>query len=138
MMKMIYLVSCVSKKRPSSSTAKDLYQSEWFRKARRYVESTGMPWFILSAKYGLLSPDALISPYEQTLNTMPTKRRQEWAGMVVEQIKPHISKEHSIVVLAGSRYREFLMPALRSMVGKLGDMVLQRVRTGMKRKKRLD
>jgi hypothetical protein len=52
----VYLVSCVSKKRTTPIPARDLYISDWFLKARDHVESTGSPWFILSAEYGLISP----------------------------------------------------------------------------------
>jgi hypothetical protein len=49
--------------------------SDWFLKARHYVDQSGAPWFILSAEYGLVPPDQVISPYERTLNTMPVLAR---------------------------------------------------------------
>jgi hypothetical protein len=58
-----YLVSCVSKKGAAAASAKNLYVSEWFLRVRRYVEATGCPWFILSAKYGLIDPNQIIAPY---------------------------------------------------------------------------
>ena len=48
----------------------------WFRKARACVESTGCPWGILSAEYGLLHPDEEIRPYEKTLNAMPVAEKR--------------------------------------------------------------
>ena len=42
--------------------AKDLYTSDWFRKARAYVEHRGGPWFILSAEHGLVDPETVIGP----------------------------------------------------------------------------
>src|SRR6266545_8383566 len=75
----VYLVSCVSKKRTNPSPARDLYISDWFLKARDYVESTHSPWFILSAEYGLVSPDQVLAPYERTLNTMSKAERNAWA-----------------------------------------------------------
>lgn len=53
-----YLISCVSRKRSAPAQARDLYTSDWFLKAREYVESTGSPWFILSAEHGLVPPKA--------------------------------------------------------------------------------
>lgn len=105
----VYLVSCVSKKRASPSLAKDLYLSDWFLKARRYVEATGCPWFILSAKYGLVHPDQQLAPYEQTLNTMGIADRRAWARHVQVQMDEHLPNVGRVVVLAGQRYREFLM-----------------------------
>jgi Family of unknown function (DUF6884) len=66
----ICLVSCVGLKQVNPAAAKDLYRSAWFINARSYAEGIGPDWFILSAKHGLVCPDDLIAPYEQTLNTM--------------------------------------------------------------------
>ena len=38
---------------PHAGAARDLYISNWFVKARDYVESTRCSWFIFSAKYGM-------------------------------------------------------------------------------------
>ena len=89
----IYLVSCVAAKRSSPSKASVLYLSPLFTKAREYVNARLSPqdaWFILSAKYHLVSPDAIIEPYDQTLNTMPQRDRKEWAATVMEQLKPQL------------------------------------------------
>jgi len=110
----LFLVSCVSLKRPTRSRARDLYLSPWFIKAREYVEATRMPWFILSAEYGLLHPDTEVEPYERTLNLMPVAQRRDWARRVGEALKPHLVGAQQVVVLAGERYREFLMPMLKS------------------------
>jgi hypothetical protein len=108
----IYLVSCVGKKRPATTQAKDLYASEWFFRARAFVERTSSPWFILSAKFGLVAPDQEIPPYEMTLNDMPRAERLAWADRVRRQIDDTIAPGGRCVVLAGQRYREFLMDYL--------------------------
>lgn len=46
-----------------------------------------MPWFILSAEYGLLEPDAEVEPYERTLNTMSVSDRREWARRGFQPLK---------------------------------------------------
>jgi hypothetical protein len=80
--KTVYLVSCVSKKRRTPTQARDLYNSDWFLKARDYVEGTHSPWFILSAEYGLVPPDQVLAPYERTINAMgkpgQRKLRLKW------------------------------------------------------------
>ena len=111
----IFLVSCAGKKLPNPAKAKDIYMpSDLFKKSRAYVESTGKPWFILSAKYGLLDIEKRISPYNKTLNTMRKEKRCKWAQKVLKDLIPHLEKEKikSVVILAGSRYREFLEPEL--------------------------
>ncbi len=110
----IYLVSCVGRKLSSPAPARDLYTSSWFLKARAYADRTGHPWFVLSAKYGLVQPGDVIGPYDLTLNTMPIGDRRQWAGKVLKQMEPHLDDARSIVFLAGRRYREFLEPSLRS------------------------
>ena len=110
---MNYLISCVGKKREGSSPAKDLYISEWFLKARRYVEDLGATWFILSAEYGLVKPDDIIEAYDKTLNNMKKPDRREWARMVSEQLQTQ-APGSDFVFLAGERYREFLVDPIRA------------------------
>ena len=107
-----YLVSCVAKKRLEAARAKDLYVSDWFKKARAYIERSGDPWFILSAEYGLLDPEETASPYERTLNNMSIGERRSWARRVVEQMRERLPPCDEIHVLAGMRYREFIMEFL--------------------------
>jgi hypothetical protein len=108
----ICLVSCVGAKRTTAAPAKALYQSDWFIKARAYAEAISQRWFILSAKHGLVHPDDVIAPYEQTLNTMDIAGRRNWARLVQSQMDDAIPDAAQIVVLAGQRYREFLMDYL--------------------------
>ena len=110
----IYLLSCVGQKQTVPAPARVLYISTWFRKARRYADSTGQPWFVLSAKYGLVHPDEVIPPYDLTLNTMPVADCRQWASRVLTQLAPHLDDVGSVVLLAGQRYREFLAPSFRS------------------------
>ncbi len=105
----VYLVSCVSKKREQVMPARDLYVSEWFIRARNYVERRGGDWFILSAKLGLVAPEQRIEPYEQTLHSMPIAERRIWAQSVRFQMNELLPASGRCVVLAGQRYREFLM-----------------------------
>ena len=109
----IYLVSCVSKKLEECVPAKCLYTSPWFLKARACVESTGRPWYILSAKHGLVCPDQRIAPYDETLNKMPAKKRSLWALDVLDELVPRIQEGATVVFLAGERYRKCLVPALQ-------------------------
>jgi hypothetical protein len=109
----VYLVSCVKEKRDTPSLVRDLYFSDWFLKARAYVERTGMPWFILSAEYGLVAPDRIIAPYDKTLKTLPLAERRAWAKMVTAQMESGLPKLDRVIVFAGFSYREFLMDYLR-------------------------
>ena len=112
MLKQIFLVACVKKKQSQRVPAKQLYQSSWFVKARNYVERHHAPWFILSAKYGLLSPDNVTAPYNETLNEMGVQARRDWAERVKKQMDSHLPPAEKVVILAGEKYRGNLLPYL--------------------------
>jgi len=107
----VYLVACVSQKLDRRARAADLYRSDWFRKARSYVEETGSPWFILSATHGLVRPHKRLDPYNVTLRELPAAERRLWGEMTVRQLRRAIGPRHPgpIVFLAGRLYREPLL-----------------------------
>ncbi len=109
----IYLVSCVAKKRAYSKSAKDLYLSTWFVSARDRITREGVPWYILSAKFGLLHPDTVIAPYDVTLNSMGVADRRRWAERVIAQMEEALPSVDEVVIFAGKHYREFLEEYLR-------------------------
>lgn len=114
MSKTIALVACVSKKNKTPMPARDLYISDWFLKASTYADQVSDQWFILSAKYGLLDTDDVVEPYDETLNKMPVNQRRAWSRKVLENLIPKLNVGDQIVILAGIKYREFLIPKLRS------------------------
>lgn len=107
----IFLVSCVAQKAPARVRAADLYQSDWFRKARAYVQSTGCRWFILSAEHGLLHPDTPVEPYDATLAAMGARGRRDWGGQVAGQLDTALGTAFRgpIIFLAGRHYRTPLL-----------------------------
>ena len=108
----VALVSCVKTKANRTLPAGDLYTSDWFQKAKALVHRSGIAWFILSAEHGLIAPSTPIAPYEKTLNKMGVTARREWAMRVQSQMEKMIPEADEIIVLAGERYRENLMPIL--------------------------
>jgi hypothetical protein len=57
----VVLVGCVKTKLAHAAPARDLYTSTLFRGRRRYAEQTQRPWFILSARWGLLAPQEAVA-----------------------------------------------------------------------------
>lgn len=110
----IGLVACVGRKKPRASAARDLYESPLFAKSRRFVEQNCDAWFILSAKYGLVSPSEVIEPYEETLNAKSRQERREWSERVWAQLKGRVALGDRVILLAGERYRGDLIPLLSS------------------------
>jgi len=85
-MKTIVLVSCGKRKLSKPAAAKDMYTSPRFKMARAYAERVGDDWRILSAKHGLLKPDDVIEPYDETVVAKPIKERRIWAICVRNSI----------------------------------------------------
>jgi hypothetical protein len=110
----LVLVSCVSQKLSEPASARLLYRSEWFTKVRTLVETQKADWLILSALYGVVAPDTVIAPYEKTLNNAGVAERRAWAENVRRQLAPSLIGRRRVVIFAGQRYREFLVPALLS------------------------
>lgn len=108
----VYLVACVAAKLDHPSNARDLYISPWFRKARAYVERTGSPWLILSAKHGLLAPDAIVEPYDATLSAMGAPARRLWRARVLDELARVVDVAAPLIVLAGRSYRDPLWPSI--------------------------
>jgi hypothetical protein len=110
-MKKIVLISCVSKKRSYKSKAKELYISDFFKKNMQYaLQLKPDQIFILSAKYGLVSLDEEIEPYDLTLNTMPAAEVKHWAEGVINQLSSQTDMEQDqFIFLAGARYRKYLI-----------------------------
>lgn len=107
----IYLVACVSQKLDRRARAADLYRSDWFRKARTYVEETGDRWFVLSAAHGLVKPSQPLAPYDATLRDLTGAQRRLWGEKTLRQLRRAIGPRHAgpIIFLAGRLYREPLL-----------------------------
>jgi hypothetical protein len=111
----IVLLSCVKSKRDHPCKAGEMYTSYLFKKMMAYAQSLEpKSIFILSAKYGLLSTDTIIEPYEQTLKNMKSTDRHRWAQDVVLELRKHcdLDADH-FELLAGKPYRDNLVPHLK-------------------------
>lgn len=105
----IGFVACAKTKRTHPCEAQDMYQGALFRQSRRYMERLGIPWFILSAKYGLIEPGHIIAPYEVTLLTMTKKERHAWAQPINEKLKQSFAVETTrVIAILSLPYREAL------------------------------
>lgn len=111
-MKMV-LVACVAKKAGSSCSARSLYQSPWFQKARRYAEERGDDWRILSAEHGLVHPYEVLTPYDVSMGDLNARERREWAEGVLDELRTEILPGDRVEILAGVAYRQHLVPELK-------------------------
>lgn len=108
------LIACASSKRDRPAPALELYDSTLFNLSVRYAEQRGVgSIYVLSAKYGLVEADRVIAPYDRSLNDMRVGEVREWAAGVVEELKRRYDlRRDRFVVLAGKRYRRFILPHL--------------------------
>lgn len=116
----ITLISCVNGKQSSAAPAAELYNSPWWKTALQFAEMTGANWYALSARHGIVHPDSILEPYNETLKGQPIAKRRQWSKMVVEQLEEIAHpKGAEIVFIGGKRYREFVIPQLLSIPDKL-------------------
>lgn len=102
MRKTVVLVACCGEKLKHPAPAKDLYQSPLFKKSRSYAEKFGDEWYILSAKYGVVTPNEIIAPYDLTLNNFTRAQENHWNCRVKSYMEPLLNEK--IIILAGLKY----------------------------------
>lgn len=108
------LIACGKAKLPRAAPAAELYQGTLFRLSLRYARSLSPDSvYILSALHGLLEAEQVVEPYDVTLNGMPQADRRAWSERVLGQLRAVADlQEDRFTVLAGSRYREHILPHL--------------------------
>lgn len=106
---LIGLVGCVKSNRPKAAPAADLYTSTLFRGRRRWVQTTCSRWFVLSAKHGLVAPDRVVDPYDETLNDKGRDDRRRWARSVLARLREELGdfSRFDFEVHAGATYLDY-------------------------------
>lgn len=103
------VIACGSKKRNHPAPARDMYVGSLFKNARRAAESTGLPWYIMSAKYGILRPDDIIEPYDMTYGKTTGKQ----PGEIAQQLAS-LNVALPVWGLVPARYADVLRAAIGS------------------------
>lgn len=103
------LVGCVKSKLSVPSRAADLYTSTLFRGRRAWVETNCDRWYILSAKHGLIGPDEVLAPYDESLLDMSRVDRQAWARRVLAELTETLGRldPYAFEMHAGAAYSDF-------------------------------
>jgi hypothetical protein len=128
----VVVIGCVAGKRATASPARDLYQSTLFRGRRAYAEAAGKPWFIMSALYGLIDPDEVVTPYDVSMRQLDRVQRKALGEQVVDAIEQRVGSLAGCVVElhAGNEYAEAIAEPLRTREATLY-RPLQGLRLGM-------
>jgi len=103
----VTLIQCTNAKRDEPAPAKHLYDaSAYFCAMRRWARARGDPWYILSAKHGLVAPDTRLEPYDER------GLSEAQAETIATQL--HADGVDTVHVTAGTDYTEPLVPELEA------------------------
>ena len=108
-MKVLLATACGAKKNKGKMPAIDLYRSSRIKAV--YNRRDGADFAVLSAKYGLIYPDLIITYYEQILDSKSMKK-------LLPQVIEFISKYDLIVFFKGGsreEYRELVKNAAQAI-----------------------
>lgn len=105
----VTLIQCTDTKRSNDPEdayrAQNLYDaSSYFRKMRAWAEARGDPWYIMSAKHGLVAPNEIIAPYDE--------RGISKAQAIEMALKLDALGFDTVHVTAGRDYTQHLVPEL--------------------------
>jgi hypothetical protein len=78
-----------------------LFRSPSFAAARAHAERSGYPWFVLSAKHGLLDPGDVVSPYDLHIDERSASYRTAWGEWVVAQLGERMPLDGATVEVHG-------------------------------------
>ena len=104
---MVGLVACSSRKLDRAAPARELYQSTLFKLSVAWVCRYCDTLAILSAKYGVVLPQVVLEPYDETLVNMGITGRRRWGLMVAKQLREKFPNINHFTVMAGSAYMAF-------------------------------
>ena len=82
----VILIGCVKSKLPGAAAARELYTGTLFSKRRAYAEAAGVPWFVLSSRWGVVAPDEQIAPYDLYMGDTSRAYRRAWGEFAVAQL----------------------------------------------------
>jgi hypothetical protein len=68
------------------AAARELYVSPLFARRRARAEESGVPWFIVSGRWGLVAPDDVLAPYSFSVAEQSVNYRRAWGRFVAEQL----------------------------------------------------
>lgn len=88
------------------AAARALYVSPLFARRRARAEASGLPWFIVSGRWGLLDPADVLKPYAFPFAEQSVNYRRAWGRFVAEQlclVRP-IARGDLVEISAGAAY----------------------------------
>ena len=112
----LVLIGCLSRKAPGPCPARLFYIGTLFKASVAWAESCRLPWCVVSTKYGILMPDALVEPYNETFSNYargaPSYRTPDamWKALVMRQLMPY--RGWRLLSILGGEYERALPDSL--------------------------
>jgi hypothetical protein len=131
----IGLVACAKSKLDRAAPARELYCSPLFRGSLAYAEQRCERVYIVSAKHGLVRPDEVIAPYDETVKRMAQRERQLWGARIVTALLTEHRAGDEYLVLASGDYIAPIVDAW--LTGGVGELFLRKPLEGMQIGQRL-
>ncbi len=85
-MKTLLLIPCGKEKEQIAKPARELYRGNIFKASLNFAIRQNMPFAILSAKYGVVQPEEILSPYEIMIKTQSEEYRLSWANDIKSKL----------------------------------------------------
>jgi hypothetical protein len=110
------------------AAVRDLYVSPLFAHRRAGAEASGVPWFVVSGRWGLLDPDDLLAPYSFSFKEQSVNYRRAWGRFVAEQlcVVSSVGRGDVVEIWAAAGYAA----ALTAPIQYLGAQVVHRADVG--------
>lgn len=103
------------------AAARDLYVSPQFARRRARAEASGVPWFVVSGRWGLLDPDDVLSPYTFSLAEQSVNYQRAWGRFVAEQlcVVSSVGRGDVVEICAGAAYAAALTAPIEFLGAKV-------------------
>ncbi|MHA1822174.1 MAG: DUF6884 domain-containing protein [Promethearchaeota archaeon] len=119
----LVITSCTKSKLSRPAPAYMLYRGDIFRKTQKWVDNNGFDELIISAKYGLVEPNQVLSPYNKTL------KKPSDIDSLKEKVVPKLKKVlkkgkyRRVVLILGNNYLE----VIKSLIFQFPDIAFYRL-----------
>jgi hypothetical protein len=114
----VLVIPCSSVKLADSAPAKVFYCGKgYFLHQLRIAEMSGLPFYIFSSKYGLISPDTICEPYDLIWSKQVQNDNKSMRGKFIPVASEELRVAHSVHamnVLEGKRVLTFCSMHYRS------------------------
>jgi hypothetical protein len=119
----IAVIPCTNQKSATGGPAREVWTGAHFQLVLAHAEHFYDKVFIMSYKYGFISPETVIDPYDINIKNEPAAARLKWWYMLREQIHQLVKDEDPLLLALYTGnferdriIREFVKAGLREVI----------------------